>query len=100
MSSLKASQAGNLSGFTLLHKLPPSDNQTNCFSFYAISDLLPQGIIFKQWRGVSLFGSPGHLDLTESAWGNRMRIWKPERKAKLKQRENTEKKVSLVFIFT
>lgn len=58
------------------------------FLFYAISDLLPQGIIFKQWRrGVSLFGSPGHLDLAESARGNRMRIWKPERKVKLKQRK-------------
>lgn len=42
---LKASQAGNLSRFTLLHKLPPSDKQTNCFSVYAISDLLPQDII-------------------------------------------------------
>lgn len=49
---------------------------------------------------MSLFGSPGHLDLAESAWGNRMRAWKPERKVKLKQRESTENKVSLVFIFT
>lgn len=80
--SLKASQAGNLSGFTLLHKLPLSDNQTNCFSFYAISDLLPKGIIFKQWRrDVSLFGNPSHLGLAESAWETE-RGHRNERKAK------------------
>ena len=43
---LKASQEGNVSHCTLLHKLPPSDNQTNCFSVNAISDLLPQNISF------------------------------------------------------
>lgn len=86
-----AGQAGNLSGFTLLHKLSPSDNQTNYFSFYAISDLLPLGIIFQQWRrGVSFFESTGYLGLAESVWGNRIRPRKQKRKVKVKQRENRE----------
>lgn len=98
--SYKARQAGTLNRFTLLHKLPPSDNQTNCFSFYAISDLVPQGIIFKQWRrGVSCLGSPGLVGLAESAWGNRMRARKQERKVKVKQESKALKRDFLYFFF-
>lgn len=95
-----AGQAGNLSGFTLLHKLSPSDNQTNYFSFYAISDLLPLGIIFQQWRrGVSFFESTGYLGLAESVWGNRIRPRKQKRKVKVKQRENREETLYFFYFY-